>query len=486
MSLSVALLLSDIAEVKEISAVFRKLDIIPHYYEDLGSFWSGTLEKMPALCVVDVKCMSEGKLVLRDHPLVQNEEMPLLFYYTEHTEPLLFSTYDLFNLGTLKKTSAYEGPLKSVLKRINKLMSLERENLNFTLTQNSHLEKIETLEMRNENLQQEDLYERMATDLISVLEESRTESDFFTAIEKAFKSVDEFIEYSIVELSFNGQKLISPVSHNKKFKMIPSVWLGQTCTAGIEIFAQNMVTQIATELMGGELVSLLIKGQNRQPDKIIFIKSKNELFFNAFDWNLLEAFLSGLYASYELKLKQEPTSLNSFPSMFHAMSFLDQYLFGKTVHDQTSDKSIPDYRLVNLDLSSLVELIHKKVNQRFFWNKFYQEFINKLEIQMRVNFKVFTYGVHTLSFLVEARDLEYFFNELKDFSNKFFYWKYFETPEGVLALDIKTKVTMVPMSSYAYLQSVQHKQVFEALSSKSEASKRTREIIWGRESTNEV
>jgi hypothetical protein len=486
MSLSVALLLNDIAEVKEISAVFRKLDIIPHYYEDLNSFWSGTLEKMPALCVVDVKCMSDGKMVLRDHPLVQNEEMPLLFYYTEHTEPLLFSTYDLFNLGTLKKTTSYEGPLKSVLKRVNKLMSLERENLNFTVTQKSHLEKIELLENSNKNLQQEDVYERMAADLILVLEESRTESDFYTAIEKAFKTVDEFIEYSIVELSFNGQKLISPVSHNKKFRMIPSIWLGQTCTAGIEIFAQNMVTQVATEQMGGQLVSLLIKGLNRQPDKMIFIKSKDELFFNAFDWNLMEAFLSGLYAAYELKLKQEPTTLNSFPSLFHAMSFLDQYLFGKTVHDHANDKKMPDYRLVNLDLTSLVELIQKKGNQRFFWNKFYQEFVNKLEIQMHVNFKVFTYGVHTLSFLVEANDLDYFFDELKEFSSKFFYWKYFEMPEGVLALDIKPKVSMVPMSSYAYLKNFQHEQVFTDLSNKSEASKRTREIIWGRESTNEV
>ena len=75
MALSVALLLSDIAEVKEISSVFRKLDIVPHYYDDLASFWTGTLEKMPALCIVDVKNMSDGKLVLRDHPLVQAEDL---------------------------------------------------------------------------------------------------------------------------------------------------------------------------------------------------------------------------------------------------------------------------------------------------------------------------------------------------------------------------------------------------------------------------
>jgi hypothetical protein len=488
MTLSVALLLSDIAEVKEISTIFRKLDIIPHYYEDLNSFWSGTLEKMPALCIVDVKCMSDGKLVLRDHPLVQAEQMPLLFYYTPQTEPLLFSTYDLFNLGTLKKTSSYEGPLKAILKRINKLMTFERENLNLTLAKNSYLEKIDLLEERNINLQKEDRYRNLATDLIATLEEFRNEADFVNAIEKTFSKVDEFLEYSIVELSLNGQKLISPVLHNKKFRMIPSLWLGQACANGIEIFAQTMATQVAVELMGGELVSLLIKGQKRQPDKMIFIKSKDELFFNAFNWNLLESFLSGLYASYELKLKQELSSENNFPSTFHAMSFLDQFVFGKTVHDPLTEKDTQnnEYRLINLDLSSLIELTQRKGNQRFFWSKFYQEFVNKLEIQTRSDFKVFSNGVYSLSFLVEAKNLDYFFDELKEFANKFFYWKYFETPEGILALDIKPKVTMIPLSSFAYLKKNQNENPIQEQMNKSEAQKKTREIIWGRESINEI
>lgn len=487
MTLSVALLLSDIAEVKEISAVFRKLDIIPHYYEDLNSFWSGTLEKMPALCIVDVKNMSDGKLVLRDHPLVQAEEMPLLFYYSENTEPLLFSTYDLFNLGTLKKAASYEGPLKAILKRINKLMALERENLSLNLIQNSQVEKIALLEERNEILQKEDRYRLMATGLIQVLEESRGEADFFKAIEKVFNNIEQFLQYSIVELSFNGQKLVSPLSHNKKFRTIPSLWLGQACPEGIEIFAQNMVTQVATELMGGQLVSLLIRGQKSQPDKMIFIKSNDEIFFNAFDWNLFESFLSGLYASYELKLKKDLTTENNFPSAFHAMNFLDQFVFGKTVYDQAnSSRKSPDYRLINVDLTSLVDVIQKKGNQRFFWSKFYQEFVNKLEIQTRTNFKVFSFGVHCISFLVEANNLEYFFSELKEFSNKFFYWKYFENSDGVLAIDIKPKVVMVPLSSYAYLKSVHGEHPTNVLPPKIEIAKKTKAIVWGREPTDEM
>lgn len=76
---SVALLLSDLSEVKEISSVFKKLGVIPHFYEDLKTFWSGTLERLPALCIVDVKKMSEGDLILRDHPAVMAKKCRCFF-----------------------------------------------------------------------------------------------------------------------------------------------------------------------------------------------------------------------------------------------------------------------------------------------------------------------------------------------------------------------------------------------------------------------
>ena len=202
---------------------------------------------------------------------------------------------------------------------------------------------------------------------------------------------------------------------------------------------------------------------------------------------MLEAFLSGLYASYELKLKKELATENSFPSAFHAMSFLDQFVFGKTIHDHANNSNKnPDYRLVNVDLSGLVEITQRKGNQRFFWNKFYQEFINKFEIQVRTDFKVFSYGVQSLSFLIDAKDLDYFFGELKEFSNMFLYWKYFETPENILALEIKPKVTMVPMSSFAYIKTVRNEKIPNELLSKVEAQKKTKEIVWGREQIDEI
>lgn len=489
--LSVALLLSDISEVKEISTVFRKLGIIPHFYEDLKTFWDGTVDYIPSLCIIDVKKMSENNLVLRDHPHVLSEKLPIVFYYTTNTEPLLVSTDDFFHLGLLKKTQHYEVALHAILKRLNHVLKLENENKELRNERNNQNEIIEKLKAESLAIVQTDQYQSMVKNVCLQLEEVRDEHDFFRAVEKVFHGIDEISEFAMMELSFNGQKLISPISHVKNFSAIPSLWLGQACTNGIELFAQNMATQVAVEIMGGDLVSLLIKGNQSRPEKIMFIKAKNELFYNQFDWNMLEAYLNGFNASFRNKLEREPTVEKKFSSSFKAMSFLDQYLYGSLANSSDINKNNQkmDYRLIDLDLTSLTDFILKKGNNRFFWSKFELEFINKLEVQSRVDFRVFDYGVSHLAFLVASADLDSFFDELKEFSSKFSYWKYFEDSESVLTQMIHPKVNMVALSAFAYLK---HNQITVMSDSQRNSEKetlaklRTKELIWGKESTYEV
>ena len=493
--LSVALLLSDLNEVKEISAVFRKLGIIPHFYEDLKTFWTGTLERIPSLCIIDVKKMSDGEFALHDHPAVKSEKLPIVFFYTKNTEPLLVSTNDFFHLGLLKKTENYESSLKAILKRLNHFMILQIDNQKLNLEKIEMSEAIEKLKDEKLKMEQTDQYQSMVKTVCAQLEDLRGESDFFRSVEKVFQSVDEISEFALFELSFNGQKLISPIAHVQKFRAIPSLWLGQACPKGIELFAQNMATQVAVEVMGGDLVSLLIKGNHSRPDKIMFIKARNELFYNNFDWNMLEAYLNGFYASFKNKLDSEPSVEKKFSSSFEAMSFLDQFLFGNNPLEIGLAKPFNklDYRLIDVNLTSLIDLVLKKSNNRFFWSKFEKEFINKLEIQTRSDFRTFECGINHIAFLVESQNLDSFFDELKDFSSKFSYWKYFEESDGILSQTITPKVTMVPLSAFAYLKAVQNASLIhnekasETISNKEALAKlKTKELIWGRESINEI
>ncbi len=479
--LSVALLLSDLNEVKDISAIFRKLGVMPHFYEDLKTFWTGTLDKRPSLCIVDVKLMSEGELALHDHPAVLEEKLPIVFFYSVNTEPLLISTYDFFHLGLLKKSEHYEGQLRALLKRFNHQFRLERDNQSLRNHNQELIVLHDKLEVERQLIKQTEDYQMRVKDICLQLEDLRGESDFFRALEQILQSVEEIEEFALLELSFNGQKLMSPLSQVQKFRAIPSLWLGQTCVNGMEMFAQNMATQVAVEVIGGDLVSLSIKGNSGKPDKMLFIKSKNELFFNQFDWNMFEAYLNGFYSSFKNKLERNPIEEKKLISSFEAMSFIDQYLFGEESSGNLEKHQIKklDYQLIDLDLSHLVQVVLKKSNNRFFWSRFEKEFINKLEISVRFDFRVFEFGVQHLGFLVESKNVDTFFEELKKFAARFSYWKYFEDAENALAQMINPKVTMVPLSAFAFINATVNPQANS--NNKESANTKLQELVWERE-----
>ena len=452
-NLSVALLLSEIEDVKEITQVFKKLGVIPYFYEDLKSFWQGTLERIPALAIVDVRKMNENKLILKNHPNVMNEEMPLLFFYSERTEPLLLSTQEIFHIGTIKKAKNYDGIFKALLKRINKMILIEQENYSLKLALKAKSDQLNKLENDNEKIKLVDHYHGLTKELILKIEECREGNDFFTSLEIALDQFLEFDSFSMLELSFNGQKLISPLAHSRKYRAIPSIWVGQVNKEAIELSAQNIAAQIAIETLGHNIVTLHIKNAKNKIQKILFLKACDELCFKSFDWNLFQIYLNGLEASFDQKENNTLVSENYFSSTFKALSFIDENLASFSMANLDKlDKD--DWRIVNLDLSSLTQILLKNGNQIFYWDKFRSDLIAKLEIQMRCEFKFFENGVNDFCFLVHKKNLDVFFNDLKDFSNKFYYWKYFENNDVVLFQEIKPKVYMIPTSAFAFLKAM--------------------------------
>ncbi len=451
--LSVALLLSEIEDVKEITEIFKKLGVIPHFYEDLKTFWHGTIERIPSLAIVDVKKMNEAGLILKNHPSVMNEEMPLLFFYSENTEPLLISTQEIFHLGTVKRAKNYEGIFKALLKRINKLITLEQENHNLKFDLIAKNDQINKLEEASERLIKIDHYQQLISEIAIILEEESEAADFFHSLEKIMQRINAFSDFSLVELSLNGQKLISPISTSKKYRAMPALWLGQICQNGIELFAQNMANQVSLEVLGSQVVSILLKGTAKHPEKMLFIKAQDEICFQKFDWTLFESMLNGHYANYRLREKKEVENSKTFDSMFSAMSFLDQYVF-----ENLNVKDKKDFRLVKVNLDQITDILIKKGTERFYFKKFHDDFLAKLEIQSKAPFKVIENGVYDFIFLVEATHLELFFGEVKEFVARFSYYKYFENSEAVLFNDVIPQVEMVPLSAYGLLKHTKRRE----------------------------
>ena len=124
----VAILIEDIAEAKLISDGLREIGIFAHYYNELDDLWVSLNTYTPDLCIVDVKKMSEGTLLFKDHMKVKANELKYCFYYKDSTKVLLKSTYGLNHYGLVRAELNLTDQLKSVLRRRNEELRLIEKN----------------------------------------------------------------------------------------------------------------------------------------------------------------------------------------------------------------------------------------------------------------------------------------------------------------------------------------------------------------------
>ncbi len=486
--LSIALLMSDLSDAKEISKVFRKVGVAPHFYQDLRSFWNGTIETIPSLCLVDVKMMSDGNLVLKNHPYIKSEQLNLAFFYNSETTPLLYSTYETFHLGLVRKTDNYSGQIKSILKRLNRMMSLEKSEYSLSLSKNKLEKQIEKVVNTGEVLKEKEFYQKLLKSLCGRLEMQKQSEDFMTGLEHILGLTKEISEFSALELNPTGHKLMSLNSFHSKFRKIPSLWLGQASRDGIEVFAQNMASQVALDLIGGELMSLNIRGKSTHPELILFLRVNDENFLNHFDWESFERYLSGLYCHFELKIKKDVAHGQTIMTPWELMSFMDQFSFGKREEEgKFFDKASKEYSLINIDLSDLTDLIRSKPANRFYWNNFFTDFVNRLETSADAEFKVISMGIDNIALLVDQSQSDKLFYQVKSFVQRYPYWRSFEEADIILSRNMKPNVKMSPFSTHAYLQVIEQVEFdVENKMTKAKAQEKTKKMIWGEAPTQSM
>ncbi|MFT6069756.1 MAG: hypothetical protein ACJAT2_001669 [Bacteriovoracaceae bacterium] len=452
--LSIALLMEDISEAKEISDILRKTGVLPYIYQDLKTFWFETLEKIPSLCIIDVKMMTEGELLLKNHPYIKNEQLPLAFYHRKETEPLLYSTYEIFNFGTVNKEQSLKGQLKSLLRRFNKMRTTEEEKLNLNIENKKLSNQVGRIVASHEKGRENEFYDQLLKSIVGRLEIQKKAEDFYSAAEVVLSSVKEIKQFSILELSHNAQKLVSPKLFHSKFCHVPSLWLGQTSNNGIEFFAQNMASQVVLDLMGGDIMSLNIRDRDDNPKLIIFVKVDDQDFLTNFDWELLERYLSGYLCHFLWKqdsfLEKDETIWNPW----QLFSKLDQVRFGKLNSDpdvSEKNKWEDEYTLLDIDFSNLIGLVREKKLVRFYWNQFFQEFFSRMINQKKMDAKICPIGVEHVGLLVRTEEAMKVMNDVKAFALRYPYWRYFEDADIILSRNMKPEVKMIPLSKDAYM-----------------------------------
>lgn len=450
--LSAALYIEDFNELKNIHDALKKAGVEAHFYESLESLWHGLIKSPAQILIVDIKHISEGELLLSDHPFIRNESITLGLYFSEKTGPLMLSSHIFDDFVPIMRHFDYTAKVQALVKKATSQSAIEVQIKGYKKLIDQ--KDLEVKNAKNAVVYQEQVlkYQSLVKSVCLEFEKLRRKVDFNVAVESIFQEMNEIESFTTLELSFNGQKLTSAISSSDKFHTIPSIWLGKTSTAGIETFAQNMAMQVLMEQMaGGYLVSLLIKGKEDQVERMICVKTSHQAFYNHFDWDVLEAYLNGFLATSENLESPYEVDTKKVRSSFEALSLVDQFLYGQTASEAQVEKFNPNLKLINLDLSDLIEKVLKRPKTRFFWSRFLTDFVNKFEIQSGYTFKYFDFGVNQISFFVEDKNFQNFYDQLKEYSKNFGYWKYFENSDGALSILIEPKISMVPLSAYAYL-----------------------------------
>src|SRR5690606_10085405 len=105
----------------------------------------GLMDNTCQVAVIDVKCMNQGNLLIKDHPFVRSGHVSLAFWYTEATQALTYSTFDIPNIGLIRKGVSLKGQIKSALRIFNEQERLRTENSTMKIALEKHERQVDQL-----------------------------------------------------------------------------------------------------------------------------------------------------------------------------------------------------------------------------------------------------------------------------------------------------------------------------------------------------
>ena len=439
--LSVAILMDDLASARDIAAALRQYNILSHLYVSLDEFWVTSSMQSPDLVIVDVTKMSQGPIQFKSHPKVIDKSLSYAFFSKDSTKILLQSTYGLSPIGYIHHDTSLNAQIMAlVLRRASEIKLLKEK------------EELETRIQRLQARSQRMISERSEAEefrahfdfirkLCSEIESDSQKQDFTHSLISRLEMWEAIDGYGIYELNQNGQKLISPDLSRKKYHPFPSLWLGQVNEQGIEIFAQDMATQVANDLFEMDPVMVRIHSGTSNPDMLLYISFREERMMN-FPWDVFESMLSS--SLRRLKLYQQmPHYSSQFMPMWEAMDNMDK------MQKASVDA---DMRIVSLSLIPLTDVAKKRTNNKFFWSSFFNDFFLQLSGRLQKTTKLSLFGPWHVMFFIPRENVEAETQMLQVFIKQFGYWKFFEDNSQVLSEDMLPVLKLIPPSSSHYLR----------------------------------
>lgn len=459
----VALLMDDISEAKVISDTLRELGIYAHFYEDLDEYWVSANSDTPDLTIIDVKKMSSGTMLFKNHPKVKGNALCYAFYYKDDTKVLLSSTYGMNHYGYIRKEVNLTGQIQSILRRRNEELHLIEQNIQLA----SRVDRLQKRSQRIINDAQisynfENQYQHMMN-LADRVGNARSKDDFIKNLASIFSEWNACASYGIYHLTVNGQKLVSPKFIRPKYNQLPQLWLSKPCTKGIEEYAIEMAEEVAFDSIEKMVRVVKVSGAYDSPELIVMAKFDEDKLQD-FQWSLFEDRLSSAYRKQLLAAQATSAQSNHEIDVWEAFSYLDDIHF----HQARSS-----HKLFMVDFSTLLNAIKEKHGNRFYWKSFYADFNEELTSVLSGNFKLTQYGAQNLMVFLDKTTMDVDYQRLRAFVSSFEFWRYFEDSNIMMTENMFPEVKAVAPSSVNYIR-----QVYSDIMNAGSQAPRRHKSVW--------
>jgi hypothetical protein len=434
--LTVAILIDDLQAAKEMTSSLRHQGIFAHLYQTLDEYWVAINIETPDISIIDVTRMSSGPIQFKNHPKVISKQLNYAFFSKESTKILLQSTLGLAPMAYLHQDM-------TLGLQMGQLIESARREKAHRSEMNDLKERVTRLQARSGRLLTErhkaETFQasfKFIREFLSDLETKTSVGEFQQALSHKFSNWEMIKNFGFYELSQNGQKLIAPEMHKKNFVPFPSLWLGQTNTQGIEFFAQDMAFQVANDLFETEPKVIKLHGSDINPESLIFIETvKNEEEF--FPWEVFELMLTQIYRQVRLQENRPVMTTQAIP-MWEAMELMDRW------QAQAGEES---GKIIFISMTSLLQTIKRRQNNRFYWSAFYHEFFSSLTQKLDQSSRLSVLGPGQIVVFVEKEKLEAEHIRIQTVLRQFSYWRFFEDDAQVLGSEIYPQIKLLPASA---------------------------------------
>ncbi len=447
----VCLLINNNAEAKDLALAFKQMGVHPFVISSLDEWWAENSKKNIPLTVADVLLTSAGNRFIADHPACQEGKSFLSFYYGPESAPLLQSITKIFHLGLIQKSPFYDYQLRPILLRANQFYVLtkkmDEKEFEIQNLENKIIKKVE----EHHQIINTSVFSLKVKEWIDMIINFNNKFDFVNALAKWAEENSEVLQFGILEISDNGQKLISRQFSSAKYLAIPSLWPGNSCSLGMDFMAQSLATQVAVEMFGVEVIPLYVGNGVGTPKIGLFLKVEAKVAANI-SWKWFEDILGLIYSRENYRKLNLEKGINIDSEVSIKTKVISSFEFYSTLNKLFMSLEEEQTRWAHylIDLNSLNKMI-KEQKGPFSYRNFFSDLTERIDAICSCDVYITTIDTHYICLLLSKKvgNFSVEFELLKDLSLKFPYYKYFENPDSLLARTITIPFNALSLSLFA-------------------------------------